>query len=61
MNNIESLYRLTEVVETTGVKLPQEQVTSNPTGTVGTISSPHQNLTHAHVYNKVGNEFTRAR
>ncbi|MDD3036708.1 hypothetical protein [Bacteroides sp.] len=33
---------------------------NNRTGTVGTVSSPHQDLTRAHVYNKVKNKETKS-
>ncbi|MDD3038161.1 DUF3987 domain-containing protein [Bacteroides sp.] len=44
--------------EMAGIEFPAEKAINNQMGTVGTENSPHQNLTHAHVYNKVSNKET---
>ncbi|SHF90793.1 Primase C terminal 2 (PriCT-2) [Bacteroides faecichinchillae] len=44
--------------EMAGIEFPKEKLMNNQTSATGTVSSPHQNLTHAHVYNKVDNEKT---
>ena len=46
------------LAEMAGIEFPKEKLMNSQTGTAGTANSPHQNLTHAHVYNKVNNEKT---